>query len=255
MLLENQRILSLHVPKTAGTTLREYYQSLYGPENAYLYLEATDTIIRSDQEGGLSNPALRLFKRALFTTEQGRDLYLQFMNTSRLAKGLKRHFSEPATDLIEIPNEFSIIHGHFKYDKFESIPNAKLVTVVREPLSRTVSEYNYHKWRSSVGFQTPNWFDPKMAFLEFAMLERMQNYQSSLIGNTLDRYVHTGTTCNLNKYVEFFDPDCRVKLTWANIGSSRFSDPELDESTMKKFRQANEQDYELFQRVIEINRL
>lgn len=243
--------MSLHVPKTGGTSLRNFFTELYGPENTYFYLQEEDSIVRVDQEGGLKNPGLKLFRNALLTTEFGRDMYLLLINTARVGQFLRPHISEEPVEQSSVPDTFSVIHGHFQFDRFADVESATHVTVLREPLERTVSEFQHYRWMASVGFKMPEWFDPNMDFLDFSFHEHMQNRQSQLTSGNLDKFEKVGVTHKLESYARSFDPSGKIKLGRVNKASTRIKKPLITPDIELQFKIANEEDYDLFKQAVE----
>lgn len=127
-------IISVHVPKTAGTSFRLVLDEVCGARTWYNY-------------------------GTIFTREQAREEL--------------------------VPPDTTLIHGHFLADAFDELfPERQLVTWVRHPVERLVS--NYHHF-----LRTPDMRDDccralhehKLSLREFSDLEWMRNETSRYLAN------------------------------------------------------------------------
>jgi len=96
-------IVSMHIPKTAGTSFRNMLKDHFGEENA-VRLDINNTTKRIDVENKI--------------------------------------FS-----LNKLPKNIKVIHGHFYYfdlvDLFDLNENVKIITCLRNPVERVISNYFY----------------------------------------------------------------------------------------------------------------
>jgi hypothetical protein len=105
-------IISIHIPKTGGTTFVEVLRKC---AEEVLYLDY-----------GSEGPATALFRRG---------------------KPITASFESILTDLDSLSGR-SVIHGHFSVQKYGGrFPNALYVTWLRDPVERVVSHYFY--WQRS----------------------------------------------------------------------------------------------------------
>tara|TARA_Y100001933_G_scaffold258899_1_gene307789 strand:- start:328 stop:1116 length:789 start_codon:yes stop_codon:yes gene_type:complete len=143
-------IISIHIPKTAGTTLASILD--YAVSRQILY-DYDDQIIPKDPE-------------------QIRDIAW----------------------LIE---RFKVIHGHFHYSKYAEIfPEARYVTVLRDPVERTISNY-FHLMRSKdmSKFAYRRIVEDGLDIVGFSKLGNMRKAQSIYLnGADLDRFAVVGMT-------------------------------------------------------------
>ena len=132
-------IVSIHIPKTGGTTFVEVLRKC---AEEVLYLDYS-------QEGGLGSTAL--FRRG---------------------KRLKTPFESVIDDLDSLQGR-SVIHGHFAPKKYSGrFPNAIYVTWLRDPAERVVSHYFY--WQRSYLPGDARWEQmvmQKMSLEQFAGLD------------------------------------------------------------------------------------
>ncbi len=125
-------LISLHIPKTAGTSFREALQGAFGGERLLLDYGHGEAFARLTREGV---PALELHRRWL-------DL------------GYGAAFSREGRGAAALPQEAACVHGHFPAVKYLPALLSRrafarrtfYMTWLREPLARMVSNYRY--WRS-----------------------------------------------------------------------------------------------------------
>ena len=126
----SERYVSLHVEKTAGISMRRFFDQRYGPENVYHYIPG-EGFIRSDNDPTVArlNPQVDRIKRVL----------VQAPGVYRVLRKLL-HATEKKEVLRDLPVDFCVIHGHFTYEQMRAVPGS-FVTVMREPIERTASHY------------------------------------------------------------------------------------------------------------------
>jgi hypothetical protein len=115
LIKNNIELLSIHIPKTGGSSFQKSLQSLY-PADAFQRL---DFKVREVQ--GCS--------RMMATNQTSQDLLDQINDSG------------------ELPANIRVLHGHFHYEHvvqfFALNPSATVVTWLREPVQRIVSNYYY----------------------------------------------------------------------------------------------------------------
>lgn len=200
-------IISVHIPKCAGTTFHHVLRAVYGQQ-------------------------LWLNYGSAFSRAQARP------------------------DLV--PASTKCIHGHFLADTFlEVLPDATLITWVRDPVERVVSNY-YQLLRS------PDMRDDccrllhenKLSLLQFAELEWMQN--------TMTRYFagRKPTDFAVIGVAEHFDESLAMMIDELELErkpswiAPQNTNPErhaamysLDSATRKKLASLNEADFELYREI------
>src|SRR5882757_7508321 len=103
-------LISLHVPKCAGSALLEALKGIYGEENFYLDYE--DQVIRPASPVNMD--------------PEGYVRYFKTLREQKLAG--KR-----------------VVHGHFYLPKYADLKDALRITVLRDPVDRLISHYFYWK--------------------------------------------------------------------------------------------------------------
>lgn len=167
----NLELLSIHIPKTAGSSFQKTLESVYG-EDAFMRLDYT------------TDPDDRDRMTAKNQTSQG-DLD-RLMKKGTLDENVR------------------ILHGHIHYDDFERFfdvtPELKVITWLRDPIQRIVSNYNYLRAR----FEAETRLSPVadklfnrlvMSLTDFARLPRdVHMYRDYTRGRDLKNYDFIGIT-------------------------------------------------------------
>jgi hypothetical protein len=145
-------IIVVHIPKTAGTQFRRALEAVFAPgEIIYDYLD------------------FPLLPGSRFNSDP---------------IGWRREANSSVSNLSK---DAKVIIGHFSATKyFDLIPAADLITWVRHPVPRLISNYFYLKYHEHVG----EWDHPVMvaaksaSFAEFAEIPAMQNVMTHLFLRT-----------------------------------------------------------------------
>src|SRR5690606_16237419 len=168
-------LISLHIPKSAGTSFKVLLESYY--KNSFL----------GDYE---DLPLNKPFELALEEAEKFNKNFSRFKRLQFYFKGIK------------------CIHGHFlirKYSKFRSNDNVTFITWVREPLERMQSHYDYwfrtYNPKSTKAFLHKKVVEENWSFEDFCFSKEMQNIYSKFFHDfSLDDFEFIGIT-------EFFNED------------------------------------------------
>lgn len=187
-------IISIHIPKTGGTTFVEVLRKC---AEEVLYLDYS-------QEGGLGSTAL--FRRG---------------------KRLKPPFESVIDDLETLQGR-SVIHGHFAPKKYSGrFPNAIYVTWLRDPAERVVSHYLY--WQRSYLPGDPLWeqvVGQKLSLEQFAQLAFARDvYFRWFSPLGVERFDFIGIMEEYDRSLELFRrlicPDTQLDSTLRNRNPNR----------------------------------
>lgn len=173
-------IVFVHFPKAAGSSLRTALKKAYGKR---FYLDSL--FPGAPEKLGAGNEQIRL----------------------RLQR-------EAAAKQTELENDYDIVFGHFRADKYDFLGNqARLCIILREPIARMCSEYFYH-------IREGNFIRRKqegISLLEFAQLpEQIHFYELYLGGRSIEDFHYVGLVehlpISIELYRRFFDKALKVPL-------------------------------------------
>lgn len=105
-----RHVISVHVPKAAGSSLQRAFRDLYG-----------DALL-TDYQDRIADPT------SLYNLDPDR-------------------FWQQSAAYVDVARRHQVIHGHFHLAKYDGLENAARVTMLRDPLYRALS--NYHFWKMS----------------------------------------------------------------------------------------------------------
>ncbi|MFG1422433.1 sulfotransferase family 2 domain-containing protein [Roseixanthobacter liquoris] len=145
-------LVSVHVPKCAGTSLRLALQRTYG-----------EAAVFADYADGVANPA------------------------SAMNIDPDRFFARwAAADWTRFP--YRIVHGHFHPNKYRTLPARMRATFLRDPLTRLIS--HYHFWRRDGGQgQNPvrdYVYEQDLSLEDFAHLPSIRSFYTGLFFRDVD---------------------------------------------------------------------
>jgi hypothetical protein len=243
-----ERLVDVHIEKTAGRTKRKVLINAFGADNVLHYDSSTDRLIRANRrlhasekhyegriESAADNPLLNPIVK------------LGYMTLKYFEK--RRTFAPEA-----LPADFGAITGHFVGDRFvQQLPPEEhfYTSVLRNPLERSYSHYQHWlRTRGLARFRIMPPFDSRLAFEDFARLPGMQNYQSVSLGIPKEAFRLIGVMDHLPEYFEELGlPLPNDALPHLNEGSYSGLPP-LDADFVHEFIDQNSQDYELYESVM-----
>ena len=236
----------VHVPKTGGTSLRGAVIDHYGLENVWIYRQAPGGLYcATDHPLSLSNEV------ELSDKELSDEAPVSLIEAKLDAQRQRATSPEVAF------NRAAAIIGHFSVDHYGELlsrHNARVFTIVRDPLDRMVSHYHHVKeYRKRkvhpllLGWQANS--NPDLHFTTFALSPSLQNFQTSYTGSDPSRYNLISTTEDLGTFMQ------KVGLIAAQNEAPRLrvtTTPPLDEDQLsdpgfkRAFRQFHAADYAFY---------
>lgn len=142
--------------------------------------------------------------------------------------------------------EPKFICGHFPVnDYINQIPHGRFITFLRDPLSRVVSEYNH--------FVKHNNYTE--TFRSFFSLDWQINRQTKLVGDLKQgKNAFFGITEHYDQSIKKINEryGLQIEPKMENVTTSGLVNPEeIDKSIVDEIIKMNDQDYELYQRVLD----
>ena len=184
-------IISVHIPKTGGSTFRKLLKRAFGPR---LLLDYGDWAGFKTQEA--------MARRAMRRDEKRRQ-------HDALAR------------------DFDIIHGHFEADKYADLfPQTQYVAFFREPYQQALSNYQYLQRHPELDHPAIRLFhDNKMSLEDYLRCEALSNPQTQLLGKVpLDDFAMIGMTEQYSRSIALFNSAFGTRLVredTANVNPDR----------------------------------
>lgn len=234
-------IISLHIPKTAGTTFRAYLEAAF-PGGVLLDYARTE-------------PDMRRRFTACSESEY----------SAAVACGNKYNLPQSPEGIasfkrIAEAGRVRVIHGHFRRARYIAIyPDGDYITWVREPLARARSHFLFHRRILANPNDAENVLihTGKLAFRDW--LENPEHineqYRFTSCGK-LEKFKFVGLVEEFAAGIALFNrifgiagvtrPNAR-----RNANPDKGTDNEIDPTTAARFKALNAADYDLYRRVRE----
>jgi len=130
-----------------------------------------------------------------------------------------------------------VITGHFDVDKYADL-NRLMITVVRDPVERLISDYYFFAWKYAPGKDIRYW------------AEKTANLQHQYIKD-LDRFEWVGLTERFDESLDSFEKWCGKKISREfkiyNVGKRK---KPVSEGDREYIRCLNDKDYEIYNEVL-----
>ncbi|MDY7006346.1 MAG: sulfotransferase family 2 domain-containing protein [Cyanobacteriota bacterium] len=191
-------IVSVHIPKTAGSSFRQSLQKIFNSQ----------VLLDYDNIWMPKNPVIRNFKQFVLNNP-----------------------SFPPNKLI-INSKYKVIHGHFYANKYKNISKeVKLITFFRDPIDRVVSNYLYIQ-------KNPFFIQPtqlnnsmyqavrnnQMNLKDFSELEAERNLYSNYLGGVgIDNFTFIGLTEAYEDSIKLFSKIFGIELDLLFINKGKGS--------------------------------
>ncbi len=159
----------------------------------------------------------------------------------------------------QLNNTVKVIHGHFKFKEIADLkihPSTKIITWLRDPVERVISNYSFFKKRISLAPEDKELqLRKNESILDYAKMEESKNRMSKFMdGLDINEFFYIGITEN-------FDIDIHElsrKLNWKQFTVPRINDnaefksalPSISSETRKILAELNSVDMELYRIVV-----
>ena len=151
--------------------------------------------------------------------------------------------------LIVPDNPIKIIFGHSVFKQLESDhPEAQLLTVVRDPLPRTVSQYFFVLNDKAITGYLPDWAignEDELPLSQFLTDPETANFQTKYLNGYISKLKFIGVTDKLENFVRYLFPDKKIVLGRRNI--TKRPKLHIPDQVIYEFKKLNKQDYELYE--------
>jgi hypothetical protein len=167
----------------------------------------------------------------------------------------------PEQFILQLNNNISVIHGHFRYSEIKSlkdIKTAKVITWFRNPVERVISNYCFFKKRITLAPDNVELQNRKNeTLIEYASQDFTRNRMNKFIeGLEVDKFFFIGIT-------EYFNSDLKVlskMLNWKSFDIPRINDnsefkllmPKATDEERKIIADLNKIDIDIYTKALEI---
>ena len=233
-----QPFVHVHIPKTAGTSLRAAFIKGFGAERVAFMMPERSFVKTSELVFDTEElDQLRRIARKRQTLPQF-SIMVQRMNKDQ-------YYS--TFGLEDILNQnISVATGHIRHTDLVSSASAlDHTTVVRDPLQRAWSHYVH--WREARGSMW--WHDgtvpysDEVSFEAFVNDPALANYQSNYLGKLACAEI--GSANKLDQFIARLGLNGSVTVPKLNTGLYEAL-PNFDSAFIRNFTELNRADYELF---------
>lgn len=216
--------VSVHLPKTAGTSFRETLQQIAGRN---LFLDYQDRPLGSEYT-----------RRRLGNLKADHKRYRRIVAALRGAKA-------PV-----------IVHGHFLAPKYDPLfPGSIGLIWLRHPIQRLVSHYHHWQRHPDPEHDVSRWMQAEQAGLEeLAAHPRMRNlYTRFLCSKRLDAFGFIGISEEYERSIRLFRkifalPDGPAGAVMANANPHRSQEGyRIEPESLERIEKHHEQDLEIYQ--------
>jgi len=235
--------IHIHIPKTAGTSLRASYIQAFGASRVAFLLPGQKLVKTSELPFGTEE--LDVLRR----TAREQHLLPQFSTMVQRMNQIKYYETFELADIVD--REIAVATGHIRHTQVpDAVAHLAVTTVVRNPLERAWSHYSH--WQEAAG--TMWWHDGSIPFSEdvtfesFAFDPALQNYQANYLGSIACATV--GIASNLELFMERVGIAQVPKVLQLNGGLYE-NLPHFDPGFVHEFEAFHAADYDLYQEALE----
>ena len=241
------KIISSHIPRTGGNLFRNVLYDIFGVRDAKVNVR--DRV---------------LYDEKYFTKKGNFILYEDYGDKPNWNK----YELKPSLDI----KHFKCIHGHFRLGKYLDLSSHKLVTWLRNPIDRVISEYFFYK-------NSPLHYNPiqdrilkeELDLYDFCSLSSTKNIYSKYIEKNLENIDFIGITETYNDSLKKFEKMFGLKVgdTYLyfdvksgdtdfknNIQNSKWDvyKEEYKKIDRRRIENLNKDDMEIYKTAVDINK-
>jgi hypothetical protein len=216
-------IVSIHLPKTAGTSFGELLKGRFGPRLMLDYGDWT-----------------------------GYDSPEAIAHRARRAEEMRGRRDE-------IERDYDVIHGHFVADKYDGLFSwARFVAFFRDPYQQAISNYLYLKNNPLLSHPAVKVFhDAKMSIFDYLSWDAVRDPQSAFLGSMpVDSLAVVGLTEQFQRGLALFKAVIGRDVSgevYSNVNPGRRDAfYEVDPDVKKAVETHRQKDIELYRRAEEV---
>lgn len=235
------KLLHIHIPKTAGTSMRGALVDHFGAHDVLYYDATLGAAIRSSQRlTGSERNITDIVKSAIYKS----GLYPVARPFFAAAKRWEGSKTIQPCELSTLA--YRALSGHFSANDITAwgLEGAPAITIVRDPLERALSHYRHYARTNGQIFPDKEHFDTthRMDIDEFLEQPWLTNTQTRYLGGLAN--VRVGTIETAQNLLE----EVGVHAPLSRLNQSPNPDAAQPSATaIALFRTANTADYELFE--------
>ena len=224
-------LLSLHMPKTAGTSLRMAFQERFGNKLLLAYRGQ----IRGDAGGGGWRSTAGEYRgRPPVVPRDGNPL--PDLDDPEQREKFRHYCDE---------YDVQCIHGHFMLPILHGVfPEASSIMFLREPVARLVSSYNH--WQITMPDAAQ-----KTSFDEFILRDKMRNiYEAHGVLECLDSFSFIGITEQYERSLRLLErihPELgSLHIEEQNVSAKKVKKEDITPEMKERIRELNDGDLEIY---------
>lgn len=251
--ITRQRVhVTVHIEGTTNSSFLAELGNIYGPGRVLVYKLPKKRFIRlSDIPLNPTQSLIKMGKNLLINTP--------FFNNSSSAEN-----TEPSDENLwfkrkELPADTAAVYGKFSPSLFKGVfENPFYSIILKDPLERMISLYE--EWNNTKGIV--DWrvnipFDKNISFVDFAVEEGFNNFQSRCLGNKrLGDYDLVGVAeCQEGFTAQLKNKDWKgfvnQKPSTIQLDHPKYKNLGVTSDFLNEFQELNDRDYAIYQQAKE----
>lgn len=241
-------IIYNHIPKTAGNTMLHLWVRSYGADKVVIHnFDQPGPKLATDEEYRFRQPN----KYYHWLKQQATRIPKVRTHIQQRIRQREDQLMHAANYLGELPEDLEVVHGHFSPELMEHyrriFPDAKIITMLRDPYERAISHIRYILDRPNTGIR-PSWLIDGMSLEEILLHPALLEYQSkNLHGLKPSEYYFVGTVERIEQSIGILSSELGLTPLPNTPQLNRaISVLEIDEALKIEFQRRAEVDYLLY---------